>query len=101
MIQVDLIRNGREAEARFFGRIDSNSAQELENALLDVAERFDVMTLDFEGVPYISSAGLRVISRLHRKMRNKNGRLTLKKVRKDVLEIFKVTGLSNMLEIEE
>ena len=101
MVKVDLLRNGMEAEARVSGRIDSNSAKDLEDALLSVADRFDTVTLDFEKVPYISSAGLRAIGKLHRKMREKNGRMIIRKVRKDVLDVFQVTGFCAVFEIEE
>ena len=64
MANATLVKNGNDAVLYLKGRIDSGSVRDLEKILLDVGERFDDVTLDFEKVPYISSAGLRAIMKL-------------------------------------
>ena len=58
------------------------------------------MTLDLSKVSYISSAGLRTMMRLHKKMSSKGGTFLLKNARKDAMDIFQVTGFINFLDVE-
>ena len=44
------------------GRLDTTTAQDLEHALQKAMPRVSKLTLDFENLDYISSAGLRAIS---------------------------------------
>ena len=50
---------------------------------------------------YISSAGLRVILMLHKKLAGINGRLKLINVNDMIMEIFTMTGMDSFLEIEK
>ncbi len=101
MVEVVLKKRGNAAELLISGRIDSNTTIALEKTLLEQAKQFETMTLDFSKVPYISSAGLRTIMKLHKKMGDKGGVLQLRNVRKDVLDVFQVTGFLNLLNIED
>jgi len=83
------------------GRIDANTTIELERILLEQTKRFESITLDFSKVPYISSAGLRTLRMLHKTMRSKGGTLLIKNVRRDVMDVFRVTGFINALNIED
>lgn len=98
MLKVDLVKHGTAAELRLDGRIDANSALELDNVLADVASRFESVSLDFTQVPYISSACLRVLRKLQRAMANKNGEMLLQNVRPEVMEVFRITGMSRMFD---
>ena len=100
MVNVLLKRCGDTAEILLSGRIDSNTTIKLEQTLLEQAKQFESITLDFGNVPYISSAGLRTLRILHKQMRSKRGTLLIRNVRKDVLDIFQVTGFINALNIE-
>lgn len=101
MVNVTLKRHGDAAELLLSGRIDANTTIELERILLEQTKRFESITLDFSKVPYISSAGLRTLRTLHKTMRAKGGTLLLRNVRKDVKDIFQVTGFISLLEIED
>ena len=57
------------------------------------------LTLDFTDLAYISSAGLRVLLSAQKQM-NKLGRMRLLHVSAPVLEIFEVTGFTDILTIE-
>lgn len=101
MVEVVLKKHGNSAELLLSGRIDSNTTAALEKTLLVQAKQFESMTLDFSKVPYISSAGLRTVLKLHKAMRSKGGTLRIKNVRKDVMDIFQVTGFIRLLDIED
>jgi anti-anti-sigma factor len=51
-----------------------------------------------ERLDYVSSAGLRVIKRLHMSMKKKDGELQLKNVDKMVMEVFEMTGFAGLLK---
>lgn len=82
------------------GRIDTLTAPELEQAVQENASQYDSMIMDMSGVDYISSAGLRVMVYAHQVMAKKNG-LILKGVNRNVMEIFRLTGFSRVIRIEE
>ena len=60
----------------------------------------ETFILDLEKLQYTSSAGLRVIL-LAQKTMYKQGKLILKHVGDTVMEVFEMTGLSDLLTIEE
>jgi anti-sigma B factor antagonist len=80
------------------GSIDTLTARELEQAVNDAAPNCDTMVLDMEKVDYISSGGLRVVVGANRTVGK--GNLTLKNLAPNVLEIFRLTGFTKVLNIE-
>lgn len=97
---IKLVNHGTEGELLLDGRLDSNTAPEAEKIFLQMAERFERVTLNFALLDYVSSAGLRIIKLLHMAMRKKGGRLVLKNVNKMVMEVFEITGFAGLLEFE-
>ena len=93
---IRLIRRGNRGELVLIGRLDSLTAQETEDIFMQQAERFDDIVLNMEQMEYISSAGLRVLKKLHMAIRQKNGTLTLKNVNKMVMEVFEMTGFAGL-----
>lgn len=83
------------------GRLDTTTSSLLAEeitpeALADVNE----LVMDLAGIDYVSSAGLRVILDAQKKMNQKNGKMTLVKVNGPVMEVFEMTGFSDILTIE-
>ncbi len=81
------------------GRLDTVTAPELERALQESLAGVNELTLDFEGLDYISSAGLRVLLSTQ-KLMSKQGSMKLRNVGETIMEIFEVTGFSDILTIE-
>ncbi len=81
------------------GRLDTVTAPELENAVMDKINDVDELFFDFEKLQYISSAGLRVLLS-SQKIMNAKGKMTVKNVSDDINEIFSITGFSDILTIE-
>lgn len=92
------IQNG-EAVFALEGRLDTITAPELERELKGSLEGVSSLTLDFEKLDYISSAGLRVLLAVH-KLMAKQGGMKLRNVNGTIQEIFEVTGFSSILTIE-
>lgn len=79
------------------GRLDTTTAPQLEDALeLDGVQALE---LDFAALDYISSAGLRVLLAAQKVM-NKQGEMKIKNVNSDIMEVFEITGFSDILTIE-
>ena len=72
---------------------------ELEEELKESIAGVTSLTLDFCNLEYISSAGLRVLLSAQKVM-NKQGVMKVTNVNETVMEIFEVTGFSDILTIE-
>ncbi len=81
------------------GRLDTTTAPRLEAELKHSLGGVKKLALDFQGLEYLSSAGLRVILSAQKVM-NKQGEMVVKNVNDTIAEIFEVTGFSDILTIE-
>ena len=81
------------------GEINSYTAPELEEVIKNDLNGVKSLVFDFKGVEYLSSAGLRVLL-VAQKVMNKQGKMSLRNVNKSVMEVFEITGFSNILDIE-
>ena len=81
------------------GRLDTASAPEFEAVVTNELDGVTLLVLDFIKLQYTSSAGLRTIL-LAQKTMNKQGKMILKNVREEVMDVFDMTGLSDLLTIE-
>ncbi|MBR2591154.1 MAG: STAS domain-containing protein [Clostridia bacterium] len=96
------IKKTIEGEKAFFalsGRVDSVTAPELEKEVKASINDITELTIDMKELDYISSAGLRVLLAAQKQM-NKQGKMTILNVNETIMEIFEVTGFSEILTIE-
>jgi len=91
--------NGSSLIYQLEGRLDTNTAPELEKELkLDIDPIKD-LTFDLKDLEYISSAGLRVLLAAQ-KIMNRQGKMTVRNPQDPIHEIFEVTGFTDILTIE-
>ena len=81
------------------GRLDTVTAPQMESAVKEALPDITELTFDFEKLEYISSAGLRVLLSAQKAM-NAKGKMTVTGVNESIMEIFEVTGFSDILNIE-
>lgn len=81
------------------GRLDTNTAPLLDAEIKEIGVETKKLVLDFAGLEYISSAGLRTVLIAQKKM-NKQGVMLVKNVNESVMEVFQITGFSDILVIE-
>lgn len=81
------------------GRLDTTTAPELEKTFNNEGVELKNLVLDFKGVDYISSAGLRVLLTAQKKM-NVQGSMELINVGEAVMDIFEMTGFADILVIK-
>ena len=91
--------NGTALNIALEGRLDTITAPDLEKELKDALNGVTELTLDFEKLDYISSAGLRVLLSAHKTMM-KQGSMKVIHVNEMVMEVFEVTGFVDILTIE-
>ena len=84
---------------KIVGMLDTETAPELEAVLDSELMGIDDLTLDFEALEYVSSAGLRVILKAQ-KMMNAAGKMKIIHVNESIMEIFEITGFTTILTIE-
>ena len=81
------------------GRLDTTTSPDLEKELKESLDGIESLTFDLGALDYISSAGLRVLLSAQKTM-NKQGDMVVKNVSEEIMEIFEVTGFSDILTIE-
>lgn len=82
------------------GRLDSNTSLGFEKRLFEAIENGSKnMILDFQGLDYISSAGLRVILKATKNLKHTDGRLVLCSMQDYVKEVFEISGFDTFLPI--
>ena len=91
--------NGEETILVVSGRLDTQTAPELENMLDEILPGLKELTFDMTDLEYISSAGLRVILKAQKAM-NTQGSMKLTDVNDSIMEVFDITGFLDILTIE-
>ena len=81
------------------GRLDTTTAPELESSIQESISDVKDLIFNFGALEYISSAGLRVLLSTQ-KIMSKQGSMIVKNVSEPVMEVFEVTGFSDILTIE-
>jgi len=97
---INKTQDGSKLTVALEGRLDSNSAPQLEVELKASLEGITELVMDFAGLVYLSSAGLRVILAAQKQM-NKQGKMVIVKVNETIMDIFEVTGFAEILTIEK
>ncbi len=96
---IDKKEQGSELEISVSGRLDTTTAPQLEAELKRSIDGVTRLDFDFSGLEYLSSAGLRVLLAAQKVM-NKQGQMIIRNVNETIMEVFEITGFSEILTIE-
>ena len=98
---MDIIKNqeGNKLSVSVTGRLDTTTAPQLEEEIRSSIDGVEELVFDFSDLEYISSAGLRVLLSTQ-KIMNKQGSMEVIGVNEIVMEVFEVTGFSDILTIK-
>ncbi len=83
------------------GRLDTTTAQDFESGCLDLIGKEGNIVVDLQGVEYVSSAGLRGILSLGKKVRSDGGNLVFCNLKGMVKEVFEISGFASIFNIYE
>ena len=81
------------------GRLDTTTAPMLEDEIKASIAGVQKLELDFGGLAYLSSAGLRVLLGAQ-KIMNLQGKMIIRNVNDTIMEVFELTGFSKILTVE-
>jgi anti-anti-sigma factor len=94
-------REGEIAVVRLAGRLDSSSAQAVEDSFAALLEGgVPQLAIDMSELEYISSAGLRVLLVVAKKMQQAQGRVALFGLLANVREVFAISGFDTIFAIQ-
>ncbi|MGN1150622.1 MAG: STAS domain-containing protein [Lachnospiraceae bacterium] len=96
---IGIAKESESLTMKLGGRLDTTTAPELEKAFEENMDVSKDLILDMKELEYISSAGLRVLLAAQKKM-NQSGKMKLTGVSDEVMEVFEITGFSDILTIE-
>lgn len=75
------------------GDIDGNTAPDISSEVLKLAESNNKIILDLTKVPYMSSAGLRILLKVYRTIiANESAKLVLVGLSEEIADTMKITG---------
>ncbi len=97
-VEIVKTRDGTAVMLSLNGWLDTLSAPEFEAALKALDADVTDLVLDFEGLGYISSSGLRQIV-LAQRMMSVRGSLTIIGVSEEIADVLRMAGLSERLNI--
>ena len=96
MLQSEL--KGNVLEIKIDGRIDSSNAADISAELDEIgkANPHESLVIDAEKLSYISSAGLRLLTKLQKSEKQK---ISIKNASTEIFEIFKMTGFNSIVNV--
>ena len=96
---IETKRNTDVIILELIGRLDTTTAPALDKTINENLNNIKNLILDFKGLEYISSAGLRVLLSTQKKMQQ-IGTMKVINVSEEVFEVFEITGFADILVIE-
>ncbi|MCQ2749343.1 MAG: STAS domain-containing protein [Clostridia bacterium] len=95
---INKTQNDNSVTLAIVGRLDTTTAPDLEKEIDNVGEIKELI-IDMKELEYTSSAGLRALLKAQ-KMMNEKGKMKVINVNETIMEVFDITGFSDMLTIE-
>lgn len=105
-MKVTIHQEGKETVIKIAGRLDTNTSREYEDELLGVWKKSDAHTdpidvcIDCSDLEYVSSAGLRLFLLMQKTATAGKGNLRLTGMRKEIRDVFNVTGFNAIFKID-
>ncbi len=82
------------------GSLDSNTSPEFEEKIIDaINDGSNRIIIDFEGLDFVSSAGLRVLNKAYKKLKHSDGKIVLCSMQDYIKEVFEIAGFDYFLPI--
>ena len=101
-MKIETRKDGGRLIVSVGGRLDAVAAPEFDRRSDEwLAEGTSAMILDFGGLEYISSAGLRSLLLLGKKLSARKGRIVIAAVKDVVKEVFVISGFDSIFTVAE
>ena len=93
-------REGKKTIACIRGRLDAGSAPEFQKALLELIDQGEhTLILDLSALDYISSAGLRSILVVAKRVRMEKGEFSVAALKTEVKQVFDMSGFCSIMPV--
>ena len=89
--------NGNEAILKVEGWLDTQSAPELQTEIENLGAETESLVIDFSGLEYIASSGVRQVVAAYKRMK---GKLVVRGASAGIMTIFKATGIDKKINFE-
>jgi len=99
-MEIKKEQNGTVLTLVLSGRLDAVTAPDLDKVVQNDLAGITELTLDFQELVYVASAGLRVLLLAQKRMK-KQGSMKLVHVSKEVKDVLEMTGFIDFLTIED
>ena len=99
-MKIRKINEGNNLTLALEGRLDTTTAPDFDAVVKSELTDITFLKLDFKDLEYISSAGLRVLLSAQKIMNNQSGCLEIHNANENILEVFEITGFSDLLTIK-
>ena len=80
------------------GELTANTADKLNSAIEAALNETNSLILDFSDMEYVASAGLRILLKAKKASNAKKGKFFIRNVSSDVMNVFEITGFSEILD---
>lgn len=99
-MEVNITKEGDMNVVSIIGRLDTTTANDLDKAIAVLFSPGAKVVFECKELLYVSSSGLRIILQTHKKLQVMGGMLILRHVCQEIMSVFKMTGFSAILKIE-
>ena len=100
-MKIDTVHEDEKVYIKITGKIDTVSALDFQKEM-EILIKYEVkpdIEIDCSDLEYVSSQGLRTFLLAQKEVNAKNGNLVLVNMKKEVKEVFDITGFSNIIKI--
>ena len=96
---INTKREGSQVTLSIEGRVDTNTSPQLQSKILEAFRSAKDVVLDFQKVPYVSSAGLRALLIGQKTAASKRASMVLINVSPGVMQVLETVGFADILTI--
>ena len=100
IMEIRKVSEGSAMTLYISGRLDAVTALELDKEISPELNPVTDLTVDLADLEYISSAGLRLLLKIQKRM-DKQGAMRIRNIREGVREVLDMTGFSDFLTIAD
>lgn len=99
MLKINKIKDGSKLTVELVGRLDTTTIEQFTSETGDY-DGADELVFDLKELEYISSVGLREVLAAEQLFEEKDGSFEIINVPDAVMEIFDITGMTDILNIK-
>ena len=96
-MEIEFKNENGSLTVKLIGKLDTMTAPKLEEELSKNINGVQEIIFNLEELKYISSSGIRVLLTIKKKI----GNMKILKPTEEVMEVFEITGLSDVFDIEK